>query len=172
MKIIIFFLVALIIFNNVSFASFPIESNLVTDTLQTEGIKQYHYNLQQMGFDLKSCKCISCRNGIAPLLKKTKILSKKKEIEIQNEETELNGNLFAFLSVLSSLGTIVFAFLTIASGMVPIGNYGPFLILTLVLLSASILSGIIAKRRGAKIGKAFLGFGVLSLGVLLLLLLF
>ena len=73
---------------------------------------------------------------------------------------------------MSSLGTIVFAFLTIASGMVPIGNYGPFLILTLVSLSASILTGIKAKKMGAKIGKAFLALGILVLGVLLLMLLF
>ena len=165
-------LITLILNISVSYASFPIECNLVTDTLQTEEIKQYHYNLQHMGIDLESCKCISCRNGIAPLLSKPNILSKKKEIEIQNNNTEPNGNLSSFLSVLSALGAIVFAFLTLASGMVPIGNPGFFLILILVSLSSSILTGIKAKKMGAKIGKAFLGLGVLVLGVLLLMLLF
>ena len=172
MNKIILILITLTLKISVSYASFPIEWNLVTDTLQTEEIKQYHYSLQHMGVDLESCKCISCQNGIAPLLSKPKILSKKKEIEIQNNNTEPNGNLFSFLSVLSALGAIVFAFLALASGMVPIGNPGPFLILTLVSLSASILTGIKAKKMGAKIGKAFLGLGVLVLGVLLLMLLF
>ena len=178
MKKIILILITLTLNISVSYASFPIECNLVTDTLQTEEIKQYHYNLQHMGIDLESCKCISCRSGIAPLLSKPNILSKKKVLDnypnakVEYTNTEPNGNLSSFLSVLSALGAIVFAFLTLASGMVPIGNPGPFLILTLVSLSASILTGIKAKKMGAKIGKAFLGLGVLILGVLFLMLLF
>ena len=54
---------------NVSYASFPIQSSFVTykDTLQTDKIKEYHSRLIKMGIDLNSCKCESCRNGIAPL---------------------------------------------------------------------------------------------------------
>ena len=174
MKKLILLLITLTTLTNVSYASFPISDTLgiKQDTLQTEEIKQYHYSLQKMGIDLNSCKCESCRRGVTPLVSKSNILSKKKEIEIQKEKTEPNGNLFVFLSVLSALGAIVFTFLTIGSGMMHNGNPFPYLILTLVSISASILSGIIAKRRGAKTSKAFLGLGVLALGVLLFMLLF
>jgi len=173
MKKLTLLLIALTTFTNVSYASFPIRDTLEVkqDTLQTEEIKQYHYSLQQMGIDLKSCRCISCRNGVIPLVSKPKILSKKKEIEIQKEKTEPNGNLFVLLSVLSALGAIVFTFLTIGSGMMDNGVPFLYLILTLVSIGASVLSGITAKERGAKTGKAFLGLGVLGLGVLLFMLL-
>jgi len=69
MKKILLLLITLTAFNNVSYASFPVSDTLKVkqDTLQTEEIKQYHYKLQQMGIDLNSCKCESCRNGIDPL---------------------------------------------------------------------------------------------------------
>ena len=68
-KKLLFLLLTLTIFSNVSYASFPIADTLEVkkDTIQTEEIKQYHYNLQKMGVDLNSCKCESCRIGIAPL---------------------------------------------------------------------------------------------------------
>ena len=69
MKKLLLLLIALTTFTNVSYASFPITDTLEIkqDTLQTEEIKQYHSNLIKMGIDLNSCKCESCRNGIAPL---------------------------------------------------------------------------------------------------------
>jgi hypothetical protein len=69
MKKLILLFIALTTFTNVSYASFPITDALEIkqDTLQTEEIKQYHSSLIQMGIDLNSCKCVSCRNGIAPL---------------------------------------------------------------------------------------------------------
>ena len=69
MKRLILLLITLATFTNVSYASFPISDTLEVqkDIVQTEEIKQYHYSLQQMGIDLKSCKCESCRNGIDPL---------------------------------------------------------------------------------------------------------
>ena len=56
-------------FTNVSYASFPVFDTLQIKqyTLQTEEIKQYHSSLIKMGVDLNSCKCESCRHGIAPL---------------------------------------------------------------------------------------------------------
>ena len=60
----------LITLTNVSYASFPIIADTLEttiDTLQTEEIKQYHSSLIKMGIELSSCKCESCRNGIAPL---------------------------------------------------------------------------------------------------------
>jgi hypothetical protein len=60
------------------------------------------------------------------LLSKPKILARQKEIEIQNNKTDSNGNLFSFFSVISYLVAIVFSFLTLVSGIVPIGNPSPF----------------------------------------------
>ncbi|MDB0026955.1 hypothetical protein N9D80_00195 [Flavobacteriales bacterium] len=69
MKRILLLLFILTTFTHVSYASFPISDTLQVqqDIVQTEEIKQYHYSLQQMGIDLNSCKCESCRNGIDPL---------------------------------------------------------------------------------------------------------
>ena len=69
MKKLFLLLIMLTTFSNVSYASFPIADTLEVkkDTIQTEEIKQYHSSLIKMGIDLNSCKCESCRNGIAPL---------------------------------------------------------------------------------------------------------
>ena len=170
-KKLLFLFIALITLIDVSYASFPIADTLEVnqDTVQTEEIKQYHYSLQKMGIDLKSCKCESCRYGVIPLASKPNILFNKKEIH--KEKTELNGNLFVFLSVLSALGAIVFAFFSIAEALTHNGNPFPYLMLTLASIVASILSGINAKKRGSKTGKAFLGLGLLGLGVLLFMVL-
>ncbi|MDB9809101.1 hypothetical protein OAB72_00040 [Flavobacteriales bacterium] len=69
MKKLILLFIALTTFTNVSYASFPITDTLeiIQDTVQTEDIKRYHSSLIKMGFDLNTCKCESCRIGIAPL---------------------------------------------------------------------------------------------------------
>ena len=68
-KKLLFLLIILTPFTNLSYASFPIADTLEVkeDTLQTEDIKRYHSSLIKMGFDLNTCKCESCRIGIAPL---------------------------------------------------------------------------------------------------------
>ena len=70
MKKLILLFIALTTFMNVSYASFPIIADILEttiDTLQTEEIKYYHAHLKDIGIDLNSCKCESCRIGIAPL---------------------------------------------------------------------------------------------------------
>ena len=69
MKKLILLLITLTTFTNVSYASFPITDTLEVkqDTLQTKEIKKYHDHLIDMGIDLNSCKCESCRLSIAPL---------------------------------------------------------------------------------------------------------
>ena len=69
MKNLILLLIIITSFTSVSYASFPITDTLEIkqDTLLTEEIKQYHTSLIKMGIDLNSCKCESCRIGIAPL---------------------------------------------------------------------------------------------------------
>ena len=71
MKKLLFLLMILTAFTSGSYASFPIIADTLEetiDTLQTEEIKQYHSSLIKMGIELSSCKCESCRNGIAPLV--------------------------------------------------------------------------------------------------------
>ena len=69
MKNLILLLIIITSFTSVSYASFPITDTLEIkqNTLQTEEIKKYHDHLIDMGIDLNSCKCESCRIGIAPL---------------------------------------------------------------------------------------------------------
>ena len=152
---------------SLSYASFPI-----TDTLQTEEIKQYHYSLQKMGVDLNSCKCESCRNGIAPLLSSPNPLPKKvknsKEVEgiTKVEKREPNGNWYALLSILSALVAIIFAFLTLGSGMMHNANPSiviTYFLLTLLSIVGTFFSAIQAKRRGARWIKALLGVGLVVL---------
>jgi len=174
MKKLLLLLIALTTFSNVSYASFPVADTLETnvDSLQTEEIKQYHYSLQQMGIDLNSCKCESCRNGIAPLVSKPKPLPIKvkntKEVEdiTEVEKREPNGNWYALLSILSALGAIIFAFLTLGNGMTH--NPDPSLVttyalLTLLSIGGTILSSIQAKKNGASWGKSLLGVGIVVL---------
>ena len=70
MKKLLLLLITLITFTSASYASFPIIADtleMTIDTLQTEEIKKYHDHLIDIGIDLNSCKCESCRIGIAPL---------------------------------------------------------------------------------------------------------
>ena len=69
MKKLILLLITLTTFTNVSYASFPVSDTLKMkqDTVQTETVDQYHLRMQKMGFDLNSCNCASCRNGISLL---------------------------------------------------------------------------------------------------------
>jgi len=66
---VLFLLIMLTTFINVGYASFPVSDTLIVkqDTLQIEEIKKYHDHLIKMGINLNSCKCVSCRDRIAPL---------------------------------------------------------------------------------------------------------
>ena len=75
MKKSILLLITLITLTNVSYASFPVADTLKMkqDTVQTEAVEQYYIRMKKMGIDLNSCKCVSCRNGIAPLTNKREV---------------------------------------------------------------------------------------------------
>ena len=174
MRQIILILITLTTHINVSYASFPVADTLETnvDSLQTEEIKQYHYSLQQMGVDLKSCKCESCRNGIAPLVSKPKPLPIKTKNVKEVEKRESNGNSYVFLSIISGLGSIFLFFLSlVSSALPPYSDNAPtiYLLLTLLSIGLTIFSTIQAKKKGASWGKAFLGVGVAVLAILLIL---
>jgi len=174
MKKLILLLITLLTFTNVSYASFPISDTLEVkqDIMQTEEIKQYHYSLQKMGVDLNSCKCESCRGGIAPLVSKPKPLPIKvkntKEVEkiTEVEKRESNGNWYALLSILSALCAIIFAFLTIGSAMMHNAKYLSviaYLLLTLLSIGSTFFSALKAKKSGASWSKALLGVGIVVL---------
>ena len=173
MKKLLLLLITLITLTNVSYASFPIADTLKVkqDTIQTEEIKQYHYSLQKMGIDLTSCKCISCRHGLTPLVSKPKEVPRKEDLNFDQEKIEPNGSFYAFLSILSALGAIVFALLTLGSALQHNGSLFPFLLLTLASIGSTIFSAIQARKKGASWGKAVLGLGIVILGVLLIMVL-
>ena len=82
MKKLLFIFFSLILFTNVSYASFPVFDTLKVkqDTLQTKEVRQYHSKLVKMGVDLNDCRCESCRKSIK-LLKKVEEKSIAKAIE-------------------------------------------------------------------------------------------
>ena len=168
MKKLILLFITLTTFMSVSYATFPISDTLEVkqDIIQTEEIKQYHYSLRKMGVDLNSCKCESCRGGIAPLLSKPKPFPIKVKNTNEVEKRESTGNWYALLSILSALGTIIFTFLTIGSAMKHNGEYSSvitYLLLMLLSIGGTFFSALKAKKSGASWIKALLGVGIVVL---------
>ena len=74
-KKLLFLFISLIIFTNVSYASFPVHGEILIsiDTLKAdtnkvvkkETTEEYHLRMEKQGFDIESCVCQSCRVGIA-----------------------------------------------------------------------------------------------------------
>ena len=62
-KKILFFLIALTTFSNVSYASFPITDTLEIkqDIVYTEAVSEYHLRMQKLGFDIQDCRCVDCK---------------------------------------------------------------------------------------------------------------
>ena len=106
MKKLFLLLLTLISFTNICYSSFPIQRNLVTytDTLQTEKIKEYHTSLIEMGIDLNTCKCESCRNGIVPLV----INPVSNEVLIDNKSNKWKGVIIVM--TILSIGLIILLF--------------------------------------------------------------
>ena len=81
-KKLLFLFIMLTTFANVSYASFPIKDTFEVkkDTLQIETVKEYHFRMQEMGFDIQDCKCDDCKKfkGINPSLNNKKIGQNKK----------------------------------------------------------------------------------------------
>ena len=74
-KKLLFIFISLIIFTNVSYASLPVhgETIIFIDTIipdtnkvvKKETTEEYHIRMQKQGFDIESCVCQRCRDGIA-----------------------------------------------------------------------------------------------------------
>jgi len=65
MQKLLLLLITLTTFTNVSYASFPVDTNK-TDTTKVvaqETTEQYHLRIEKQGFDIESCVCESCRDG-------------------------------------------------------------------------------------------------------------
>lgn len=91
-----------------------------------------------------------------------------KEIQMLDDEPLKYGSLFAVLSVLLSLLSLIFIFLFIGSGMMHNGNPFPYLLLSIVSIISTILSGMEAKRRGLRRSKSFIGLSILVIALLLI----
>ena len=175
MKRAILLLVILTTHITICCASFPLDYNLAVDTLQTEEIKKYHYNLQQMGFELSSCKCISCRNGIDPIVVKPDPLPIKLENIIEAENRETSGSVYVFLSIFSVIGSILFGLLSLGNAFSSTGSYSGvllFFLLSVISVIGSVILAVKAMKKGVKWWVIVLCFGIAFLAVLFLFPLF
>ena len=73
---------------NISYASLPVTDTLELkeDVLQTKEIREYHSSLLNIGIDIKSCKCESCRAGNTPLFLQPKHLDKSEKIILKKKK--------------------------------------------------------------------------------------
>ena len=96
MKKLLLIIITLATFTNLSYASFPIDTNKA-DTIQVveETTEQYHLRMEKQGFDIESCVCESCRSGIA--IK-----------NIKNVNNRTSNDLYKSAVVLFALALIVF----------------------------------------------------------------
>jgi len=91
-----------------------------------------------------------------------------KNIQMIDDEPVKDGSLFAVLSVLLSLLSLFLIFLFIGSAMMHNGNPFPYLLLSIVSIISTILSGREAKRRGISRSKSFIGISILVISLLLI----
>ena len=89
-------------------------------------------------------------------------------IQIADEEPNTGGLLFAVLSVLLSLLSVLFIFLFIGNGFSHNGNPFPYLLLTIASVFATIFSAKEARKRGAKRSNSFIGISILIISLLLI----
>ena len=175
MKKLLLLLITLITFTNITYASFPVSDTLKVkqDTLQTEEIKQYHYTLQKMGFDLSSCKCISCRNGVDPIVIKPKPIPVKLEDAPKEEEKRgPSAGLYVLFSILSGICSLLFGFLSLGNALSHGGSYSAvlsFFLLFVISALGSVILAVKAKKQGVKWGVAMLGVGIALFSLLFFL---
>tara|TARA_B110000014_G_C19942259_1_gene487543 strand:+ start:253 stop:693 length:441 start_codon:yes stop_codon:yes gene_type:complete len=99
MKKLLVLFITITTFTNVSYASFPVDTNK-TDTTQValkETTEQYHLRMEKQGFDIENCMCESCRDGI-PLERSTTVNSRSP------------SSMYKIAAILFALALIVFVF--------------------------------------------------------------
>ena len=106
MKKLILLLITITTFINVSYASFPVlgETIISIDTIipdtnkivKKETTEEYHLRMEKQGFDIESCVCESCRDGIA--VKNSKTVNSRS-----------SSSLYKTAAILWVLALIVFA---------------------------------------------------------------
>ena len=174
MKHLLFIFFILLGSSNGSCASFPLHVTQTTDTLQTKEIKQYHYSLQKLGGDLSSCMCISCRNGIDPIVVKADPLPINLE-DVIVEKKKMNSSGYVLLSILSTLSAFFLGLLSVANAMSHNGSDSAvliFFVLSIIsIIGAFILAGK-ARQKGAKLGTTILAMGIAILATIFLFPLF
>ena len=128
MKKLLSIFLTLITFVNINYAAFPFTDTLKVqkDTLQTEEIKQYHFNLIKMGVDLNDCRCESCRSGI-PI-----------SVEFINQNTakpaDYHKNISKVLLVTGAIGLIVMLYGIFHIREIGSGIEGLFILLASVIV--------------------------------------
>ena len=98
-KKIFLLLITLTTFINVSYASFPVDTNK-TDTTQftvKETTEQYHLRMEKQGFNIESCMCESCRDRI----------SLERPITVNSRSS---SSMYKIAAILFALALIVFVF--------------------------------------------------------------
>ena len=99
MKKLLLIIITLATFSNLSYASFPIDTNKVdtTQVVVQETTEQYHLRMEKQGFDIENCVCESCRSGIA----------------VKNINNIKSSDLYKSAAVLFTLALIVFVVWTL-----------------------------------------------------------
>ena len=89
-------------------------------------------------------------------------------IQISEEKPNTGGLLFAVLSILLSLLSVLFIFLVIGSSLSHNGNPFPYLLLSIASVFATIFSAKEARKRGVKRSNSFIGISILIISFLLI----
>ena len=94
MKKLLLIIITLATFSNLSYASFPIDTNKAdtTQVVVQETTEQYHLRMEKQGFDIENCVCESCRSGIA----------------VKNINNIKSSDLYKSAAVLFTIALIVF----------------------------------------------------------------
>ena len=106
-KKLLLLVITLITFTNIGYASFPVLGeniisidNIIPDTnksVKKETTEEYHLRMEKQGFDIESCVCESCRDGI----------SLERPITVNSRSS---SSMYKIAAILFALALIVFVF--------------------------------------------------------------
>ena len=131
-KKLLILLITLTTFNNVSYASFPIDTNR-TDTSKVvvkETTEQYHLRLEKQGFDISNCMCIDCRKFKGSLF---------------NTESNLTPDQKAHVNIVFLAAAMIIGFITLAI-YVDFSNFPPIIIPIILTIGVFIYVSILINK--------------------------